>query len=173
MSTSTQKKETTGATTMVVVDLADMKATNHPNGCLATDCLGCGVAVAIYDPEACVGGLLNFMLPDSNLNREKALANPFLFADTGIPLLFRRAYKLGADKGRIVVRAVGGSDLIDPEKLINLGANNRQSLQDILTTNNVTLNGRHYGKHQGMSLRLYMETGEVLMETSDGEEVEL
>ena len=39
------------------------------------------------------------------------------FADTGIPLLFRRAYEMGADKRRMVVAVAGGSQMMDLKAL--------------------------------------------------------
>ena len=56
--------------------------------------LGSCIALAIHDPVASVGGLLHFMLPESSLNPRKAGENPYLFADTGIPLLFQAAYAI-------------------------------------------------------------------------------
>ena len=80
---------------------------------LVTYALGSCIAVAIYDPEARVAGLLHFMLPDSTLSHAKANRNPYIFADTGIPLLFRRAYEYGAERRRLVIRLVGGAQVLE------------------------------------------------------------
>lgn len=66
-----------------------MKISNTPGTVLVTYSLGSCIAVAIYDPLVRVGGMLHFMLPDSELDPEKAQNNPFMFADTGIPSLFK------------------------------------------------------------------------------------
>jgi hypothetical protein len=55
----------------VVVGVADMKVSNRPEEVLVTHALGSCIGVAIYDPEAKVGGLLHFMLPDSSLDPVK------------------------------------------------------------------------------------------------------
>jgi len=157
----------------VVVDLADMKATNHPTGCLVTQSLGSCVAVAIFDPEARIGGLLNYILPDSHICRERAMTNPFLFADTGIPLLFRRAYKLGALKERIVTKVAGASNVLDPKENLRLGQQNYEALSRIMESNHVELKGKFVGGFKGMALKMYLETGRVVVELGDGQEVEI
>ena len=94
--------------TPVVVGMADGRVSGDPGQVLATYALGSCIALALHDPAARVGGMLHFMLPDSAIDPEKARRNPWMFADTGIPLLFRQAYEMGADKRRLVVRAAGG-----------------------------------------------------------------
>ena len=81
----------------IVVGVSDMKASNDPTGTLVTYSLGSCIGVAIYDPVAKAGGLLHFMLPESSLDPEKASTRPFMFADSGIPRLFKAVYKLGGE----------------------------------------------------------------------------
>ncbi len=80
----------------IIVSIADMKVTKNPDDTLITYSLGSCIGVAIYDPFVKVGGLLHFMLPDSRIDPQKAQRNPWMFADTGIPSLFKEAYKLGS-----------------------------------------------------------------------------
>lgn len=157
----------------IIVDLADMKATNNPTGQMATYVLGSCVAVAIYDPEVRVGGLLHFMLPESLLNRQKALLNPFFFADTGIPLLFRRAYKLGAEKDRIICKLAGASNVIDPDNLFDIGLRNHLAARRVLSQNNVKIHGECVGGTAGMALKMEMESGRVTVMSPNGDEVSL
>ena len=157
--------------TQVLVDLADMKATNNPSGRLVTHGLGSCVAVAIYDPEVRVGGLLHFMLPDSGLSRERALRNPFLFAGTGIPLLFRRVYNLGGEKERIVCKLAGASNVLDPDNHLNIGERNHLAAREILSKNNVTIHGEHVGGHSGMTLAMFMDAGRVMVTLPNGDEI--
>ena len=73
----------------VVVGMSDMRVSNDTKDVLITYSLGSCIGIAVHDPMAGVGGILHFMLPDSSLDRAKALKNPFIFADTGIPALFQ------------------------------------------------------------------------------------
>ena len=86
---------------LLTVGVGDCKVSDCAESVLATYALGSCIAVAIHDPVAAVAGLLHFMLPESSLNPDKAGQNPFMFADTGIPLLFHAAYGLGAEKRRL------------------------------------------------------------------------
>src|ERR1035438_6092873 len=43
----------------------------------------------LYEPVRKVGGMLHYMLPESSLDQNKAAANPYMFADTGIPQIGR------------------------------------------------------------------------------------
>jgi len=87
----------------LIVGVSDMKVTNNIKATLVTYSLGSCIGISIYDSVARVGGLLHYMLPESNLDLEKAKKNPYMFADTGIPALFKAAYKLGAKKQRLKV----------------------------------------------------------------------
>jgi chemotaxis protein CheD len=153
--------------------MADMKATDYSSGQMTTSALGSCLAVAIYDPVVHVAGLLRFMLPDSRINREKALQNPFLFADTGIPLLFRRAYKLGAVKDRIVCKLAGASNVLDPTHFLELGVRNHLAACQVLRKNNVKVSGECVGGIAGMDLTMDMETGRIVVSQPYGGVVEL
>ena len=87
-----------GRVMTLTVGVSDMKVSNDPGAVLVTYSLGSCIGIAIYDSVVRVGGLLHFMLPESKLNLDKAKTTPCMFADTGIPALFKAAYKLGAKK---------------------------------------------------------------------------
>jgi len=75
-----------------IVGIADMKVSNNPEVSVITYSLGSCIGLVIYDPVVKVGGILHYMLPESSIDNEKASRNPFMFADTGIPRLFKTAY---------------------------------------------------------------------------------
>src|SRR3954468_23563057 len=109
---------------VITVGIADCQTSRDNDACLVTHALGSCVAVVIHDPVAVVAGLLHIMLPESSLDRAKASAQPFMFADTGIPALFHAAYAKGADKKRLTVRLVGGAQVMDPNGVFNIGKRN-------------------------------------------------
>ncbi len=75
--------------------------------------MGSCIGVLIYDPEVKVGGLLHYMLPDATIDKQKAVDKPFMFATTGVPRLFKEAYNMGASKNRLLVKVVGGAQILD------------------------------------------------------------
>jgi len=144
---------------LLTVGVGDCKVSNGAESVLATYALGSCIAVAIHDPVAAVGGLLHFMLPESSLNPDKASQNPFMFADTGIPLLFHAAYQLGAEKRRLVVRAAGGAQVMDENGVFNIGKRNHLALRKILWKAGVMIHGEETGGTASRTVRLEVATG--------------
>jgi len=148
---------------LLTVGVGDCKVSNAAEAVLATYALGSCIAVAIHDPVAAVGGLLHFMLPESSVNRDKASQNPFMFADTGIPLLFHAAYGLGAEKRRLVVRAAGGAQVMDEAGVFNIGKRNHLALRKILWKAGVMIHGEEIGGNSSRTVRLEVATGRFLI----------
>ncbi len=157
--------------THILVDLADMKVTNNPSAVLSTNTLGAGVALTVFDPEARVGGIIHFMLPSSELNTEKALTNPYIFADTGIPLLFRRSYKLGALKQRLICHLAGGAQLVSGG--FEIGQENVEAARDVLARNAFAARRELTGGVNSISIGLDLRDGRVRVIKSNGVEKEL
>ena len=150
----------------IVVGVSDMKASNDPNGTLITYSLGSCIGVAIYDPVARAGGLLHFMLPDSSLDSEKASTRPFMFADTGIPRLFKAVYALGGKKQRMRVFVVGGSQVLDQKGFFNIGKRNEMAVRKIFHRNNVVIDYQDTGGNSNRTLRLTIASGETRLKVS-------
>jgi len=157
----------------LIVGVADCRVSDDPEGVLITYALGSCVAVAIHDPVARVGGLLHFMLPESSLDPSKAQRNPFMFADTGIPLLFRQAYHLGAEKRRLVVKAAGGAQVMDEGGVFNIGRRNCLAARKILWKAGVFLQGEAVGGMISRTVRLEVGSGMLWLREPGTQEREL
>lgn len=156
----------------MVVDIADLRVSKDPKSDLVTYSLGSCIGVAIWDPEVRVGGLLHYMLPQSSISPEKAKANPAMFADTGIPQLFRSAYELGAVKKRLIVKVAGGSSLLDDNGTFNIGKRNYIILRKIFWKNGILIDAEDVGGSISRTVRLEVGTGRVSIKNR-GQEVEL
>ncbi|MGZ8459705.1 MAG: chemotaxis protein CheD [Candidatus Deferrimicrobiaceae bacterium] len=150
----------------LVVGVADMQVTGNPTDSIVTYSLGSCIGLCIHDPVAKVGGILHYMLPESKISPEKAAANPYMFADTGIPALFRKAYDLGAFKGRITVRAVGGARILDAAGLFDIGKRNILALKKILWQNALILGHSEVGGSVNRTVTMEIATGEIDLKTS-------
>ena len=64
-----------------------MKISAERDDQIITYALGSCLGIAIFDPVACVGGMLHVMLPTSTIDSEKAREKSFMFVDTGVPKL--------------------------------------------------------------------------------------
>jgi chemotaxis protein CheD len=157
----------------VVVGVADCQISQDHDAMLVTYALGSCIAVAIHDSAAGVGGLLHFMLPESSIDLVKAESNPFMFADTGIPLLFRRAYEHGAEKRRITVRLAGGAQIMDESGIFNIGKRNCLAVRKILWKAGVLVHGEAVGGTVSRTVRLEVGSGRFWLRGPGGTEEEM
>ena len=155
-----------------IIGVADMAMSNSSDQILVTYSLGSCIAVVIYDPKARVGGMLHYMLPEAALDPEKAKKNPFMFADTGIPQLFKESYRLGAKKENLIVKAAGGAQILDESGFFNIGKRNYLAMRKLFWRNNVMVAAEHVGGNVNRTLRLHMDTGRVMMKIQGETEIE-
>ena len=151
---------------VITVGVGDLKISNNPKDVIITHALGSCIGITVYDPEVKVGGMLHYMLPESTLDRDKAKKAPFMFADTGIPILFRSCYKLGAIKRRMIVKVAGGSSIMDDSGFFNIGKRNYAALRKILWRNNVLIKSEDIGGSGNRTVRLFLSDGRVEVKKS-------
>lgn len=156
----------------IVVGIADCRVANVPGQVLATYALGSCIGLSVYDPVVVVGGLLHFMLPDSTIDSVRGRENPYMFADTGIPLLLQTVYGKGASKRRLVVQAVGAAQMMDPRNVFEIGKRNYQALRRILWKAGILLHTEAIGGVKSRTVRLEIGTGRVWLQEG-GEQREL
>ncbi len=152
----------------VIIGVADLQVTNKREDLLVTYALGSCIAVVVYDAQAGVGGLLHFMLAESSLDKQKAQARPAMFADTGIPLLFKSCYSLGAEKKRMSVKIVGGAAILDRENRFRIGHKNIAAVRKIFWKNKVFIDGEDTGGDFNRTVRLDMATGVTTVSNAGG-----
>lgn len=157
----------------IIVGISDMKVSNTPGDELITYSLGSCIGLAIWDPQAKVGGLLHYMLPESKLDKERAKKKPYMFGDTGIPGLFKAAYGLGASKNRLIVKAVGGSQLLDSSGIFNIGKRNYAIMRMLFEKNRVAIVKEDIGGTVNRTISLDVSTGRVWLKVSGRGEFEL
>ena len=157
----------------LIVGISDIKISNNPSDTIVTYALGSCIGIAVYDPIARVGGLLHYMLPDSTLDERKAKDNPAMFADTGIPSLFKACYNLGAEKKRMIVRVAGGASILDDTNFFRIGQKNIMAMRKIFWKNNVMISAEDTGANHNRTVRLEIATGKTYVKTSGGEMKEL
>ncbi len=150
----------------IIVGVSDLKISNNREDVLITYALGSCIAVVVYDVWIKVGGMLHFMLGNSSLNLQKAKENPAMFADTGVPLLFRSCYKLGAQKKHMTVKIVGGAGVINDNRFFKIGKQNITAVKKILWKNSVIIDGEDTGGDFNRTTELHMATGRVIVRNS-------
>ena len=148
-----------------VAVVADMKL-GQKGDVLVTHALGSCLGLMVFDPQAQVGGLLHAMLPLSKINPEKAAANPFMFVDTGVPMLFKEIYRQGGEKQRLVVKAAGCGQPLGRNEIFKIGERNFTVLKKLFWKNNVLLEASDVGGASGRTVHFDVSTGAVQISTN-------
>ncbi|MCP3874283.1 MAG: chemotaxis protein CheD [Desulfobacteraceae bacterium] len=156
-----------------IVGVADMKVSKNPGESIITYSLGSCIGLVIYDPVARVGGILHYMLPESSIDKEKAADKPYMYADSGIPRLFKSAYNLGAVKNRMKIYAAGGAQILDQKGFFNIGKRNYMALKKIFFKNNVLIDKQDVGGNYNRTVRIEIATGDIYVRTSGSKEVKI
>jgi chemotaxis protein CheD len=157
----------------LIVGIGDCKVSRDLSDVLITHALGSCIAVLLYDPVAKVAGLLHYMLPESGMDAGRSGHSPFLFADTGIPLLIQNACQLGAAKSRMVVMAAGGAQMLDPSGTFNIGQRNHQAMRKAFWKAGVIVQKEEIGGTSSRTVRIDVATGRVQLRTSGGPEQDM
>lgn len=153
--------------------ISDLKVSNNPDDVLITYALGSCISIAVYDPKVRIGGLLHFMLPDSTLDAGKAKEKAAMFADTGIPFLFKSCYAIGAEKKRMIVKVAGGASILDDGNYFRIGQKNITAMRKIFWHNNVLIDAEDTGRNCNRTVRLELANGRCLVKSSEGTVKEL
>ena len=154
----------------VVVGVGDMGASNNPSITLSTYALGSCVAVIVYDPVVRAGGLLHLMLPDSSISPDKAVSQPAMFADTGIPLLFKALAGLKANPMYYRIFLAGGASVLCGNDNFKIGERNIQATGAILARMRLSARYTALGGTSNRTVHLNVATGAITMKMPHGED---
>lgn len=145
----------------IKVGIADLKVSKAPHK-IITNALGSCVSIILYDALHKIGGMAHIMLP--NITFSKIQSNPAKFADTAVPELLRLMIHLGAEKGQINAKLVGGAQMfanVISEPLGNIGHRNVQAAKEALAKENLSIIGEDTGGDCGKTVEIDLENGEV------------
>ncbi|CAB1062519.1 hypothetical protein D1BOALGB6SA_7296 [Olavius sp. associated proteobacterium Delta 1] len=145
---------------MTAVNCSEMKISTNPVETLVAFSIGSGMGVTAHDPVCGVGGILNFMLPDSSsangVNPERV---PFMFADTGIPAFLEALYAQDAQPGRLKVVIAGGAHILDQANAYNIGLKNIEALKARFNAYNLRIHHENTGGSNSRTLSLEIGSG--------------
>lgn len=158
---------TAAARTRVVV-LGGLEVSVAEDETLITYALGSCLAVCIYDPVARVGGMLHAMLPRADQERRLHQREYAKYIDTGVPLLFKRSYALGAEKRRIIVKVAGGASVAQNANVdrFQIGQRNFIELKRLLWRNGVLISAHDVGGTISRTVSLHIGTGTLVVRSN-------
>jgi len=150
----------------LVVGVGDLTVSNNPAMTISTYALGSCVGIVAYDAGVRVGGLLHLMLPESTVSPQKAVTQPAMFADTGLPLFFRSLLSLRADRSRLRLYVAGGANvLLTANDSFRIGERNIHATMDFLSRNGFRIVHSDVGGTVNRTVHLEMATGSVKVKT--------
>lgn len=148
-----------------VVSISAMEVSRSPDDVLVTYSLGSCIGVAAFDPQAHIGGLIHCLLPHANASPEKAAENPYMFVSSGVVEMVKKLMKMGASRERLILKAAGGSKMMQVNNLFDVGARNTEALKKLLAHNNIRLKASDFGGNIPRTMYLYMDDGRVVIKS--------
>lgn len=149
----------------VIIGVGDMAVSNNPQVILSTYALGSCIGVIAYDSVSKVGGILHLMLPDSTISPDKAAKQPAMFADTGLPLLFKAMSGLKAERHRVRIFVAGGAGMLSGSDPFKIGERNAAVTFEILSKNGLPVCHREVGGSINRTVHLEIGSGNVGLKT--------
>lgn len=145
---------------MTAVNCCEMRISANPVETLVAFSIGSGMGVTVHDSVGGVGGILNFMLPDSSsANGVNPARVPFMFADTGIPAFLEELYAQGVRADRLKVVIAGGAHILDQTDAFNIGQKNLTALKASLDAFKLNIYHENTGGTNSRTLSLEIGSG--------------
>jgi chemotaxis protein CheD len=154
---------------LCIAGVGDWVVSAEPDITLATYALGSCIGLIAYDPQARVGGLLHFMLPDSALNPEKARRQPGAFFDTGMECLLADLDGLGASRRRLRFFMAGAAKVLSQGDFFDIGRRNHLAAKRKLWEIGHSVEDEDCGGGSSRTFKIRLGDGLVTVRDSFGE----
>ena len=166
------QRNANAVSSMTAVNFSEMKISSNPVETLVAFSIGSGIGMTIHDPVNGVGGVLNFILPDSTkANGTRPSKTPFMFADTGTAALLKALSEQGVDAENLKVVIAGGAHIMDQTGVFNIGQKNLEALKTCLGEYDVKIHHEAVGGIKSRTISLEIGSGRSIIKTfGEGEQ---
>lgn len=147
----------------LTINISDMKFSSDKDVLLITHSLGSCIGLVGFDTRIPTAAMLHFQLPDSSHHGKRAQENPFMFADTGIPLFLQALNSNGGNVKKMVFGMFGGANMLDDEELFKIGTKNSRATKKLLWQNSLSLKYEDVGGNSSRTLSLEVGTGQITL----------
>jgi chemotaxis protein CheD len=131
--------------------------------------LGSCIGLALYDRRRKVGGLAHIVLPHSRGKTER----PGKFADTAIRALIKEIKSIAGSELKLTAKMAGGASMFSTMAVANIGLQNIESCEQLLSELRIPLVAKHCGGEQGRRMSLNTANGIVMIEIAGQNPIEL
>ncbi|MEX0801375.1 MAG: chemotaxis protein CheD [Dehalococcoidia bacterium] len=156
------------------MSLGELLVARDPEDIIECHGLGSCLAICVIAPGAAIAGVAHTVLPSRN---GSLWTEPNArFVEDAVPLLLQRMESLGAVRGRLQVKLVGGAEIVpmsggDPRLLI--GQRNIEAARTTLREHGVKIAGEHVGGSRGRRVRLEVGSGRLTVSMAGNVSYEL
>ncbi len=149
----------------IIVGMGELAVSNQPSTVLT--CLGIGSCVAIcaFDPVSRVGGMAHVVLPHGE---NTSAATPSKYANSAVPALLSEITRLGGDRSRLVIKVVGGARISTApgfDGTFKIGEKNVEGVLAALGREKLSASAMEVGGERGRTVRMYLDTGTVVVQS--------
>jgi chemotaxis protein CheD len=149
----------------ISLGLGELAVSRNPEDILVAYGLGSCLGISMIDPVTRVAGLLHAVLPESLSGSENDdITTPGKYVDHGIENLLTALAKEGANRNRLVVRVVGGANMLIAPGLtsaFDIGTRNVEKSRSIFQRLNMKVAVEEVGGHTGRTVRVYVAENRV------------
>lgn len=158
------------------VGLGEQAVSCSPDDILVAYGLGSCVGVVMTDPMSRVSGLLHAVLPKATDGMEQTDRNPSKYVEGGIEGLIAALVKQGANKNRLIVRLIGGANMLVSSGLtrsFDIGTRNLEAARTTLNRLRMPIAAEEVGGHTGRTVRVYVADSRVTVRVIGEKEREI
>lgn len=145
------------------VGIAELRIARAP-AVLKAHGLGSCLAIALYDPDEQVGGLVHSLLPQRRATDPLTAAAKYV--DTAIRLMIAELQCAGAAAERLQARIAGGANMFESEYLTvmnSIGVRNARIARETLRDFGIALVGEEVGGNCGRTVEFDLASGRLLV----------
>jgi chemotaxis protein CheD len=157
---------------VMILGVGDLGASKGHDVVIRTFALGSCVALIAYDLKAKVAGMVHVALPESRINTTRARLKPGTFADTGVDALLAAMAPLRGRSGKsgLVVKLVGGANVMDKKNFFAIGQRNIKALHGELEKIRIFPMAEDVGGSFSRTVSIQVATGRVYI-SSPGRDI--
>jgi chemotaxis protein CheD len=158
------------------VGLGEQAISRNPEDILVAYGLGSCMGIAMVDPVSRVAGLIHAVLPRAGNGMASPELNPYKYVESGIEGLITALVKEGANKTRLIVRIVGGANMLISAGLslsFDIGTRNVEAARITLNRLKMPITAADVGGHTGRTVRVYVADSRVTVRVIGEKEHEI
>jgi chemotaxis protein CheD len=148
----------------ISLGLGERAISRNPEDVLVAYGLGSCLGISMIDPLTRISGLIHVVLPTAANGVTPSDSISHKYVDSGIENLLAAMVKEGANKNRLIVRLVGGANMLISPGMTNsfdIGTRNIETARKTLQRLNMTITTEEVGGHTGRTVHVYVADSRV------------